>query len=200
MTRTTQRTDPEEARKELLATLQASRELGPEMDDALTDRFIEQLSALRPAGSFDQAGTRARFHSLLQSVRGSDPAGDPAAAESFLAGIQPPRRDPQPYAYNAPPAPMQYGPMAPTPYGGAAQIAPMVIFAAIFIVALIVSGGHMWWLLWPLLVISGGWGRRNRGQRRLYRDPQRGYGNDRILNRDEVYGHLPPQQRPPEMF
>jgi len=170
------------------------------MDDALTDRFIEQLSALRPTGSFDQAGTRARLHSLLQSVRGSDPAGDPAAAESFLAGIQPPRLDPQPYAYGAPPAPMQYGPMAPTPYGGAAQIAPMVIFAAIFIVALIVSGGHLWWLLWPLLVISGGWGRRNRGQRRLYRDQQRGYGNDRILNRDEVYGQLPPQQRPPEIL
>jgi hypothetical protein len=200
MTRTTtQRTDPEEARKELLATLQASRELGPEMDDALTDRFIEQLSALRPTGSFDQAGTRARFHSLLQSVRGSDPASDPAAAESFLAGIQPPRRDPQPYAYNAPPAPMQYGPMAPTPYGGAAQLAPMVIFAAIFIVALIVSHGALWWLFW-VLPMGFGWGRRNRYQRRLDRYPRRGYGNDRILNRDEAYGQLPPQQRPPEMF
>jgi hypothetical protein len=199
MTRTTQRTDPEEARKELLATLQASRELGPQMDDALTDRFMEQLNALRPAGSFNQAGTRARFHSLLQSVRGSDPASDPAAAESFLAGIQPPPLDPQPYAYGAPPARMQYGPMGPTPYGGAAQIAPMVIFAAIFIVALIVSHGELWWLFW-VLPMGFGWGRHNRTQRRLYRDQQRGYGNDRILNRDEVYGQLPPQQRPPEIL
>lgn len=169
------------------------------MDDALTDRFMEQLAALRPAGSFDQAGTRARLRSLLQSVRGSDPAGDSAAAESFLAGIQPPRRDPQPYAYGAPPAPMQYGPMAPTPYGSAAQIAPMVIFAAIFIVALIVSHGALWWLFW-VLPMGFGWGRRNRYQRRLYRDQQRGYSNDRILNRDEVYGQLPPQQRPPEIL
>jgi hypothetical protein len=169
------------------------------MDDALTDRFIEQLSALRPTGSFDQAETRARFHSLLQSVRGSDPASDPAAAESFLAGIQPPRRDPQPYAYGAPPAPMHYGPMAPTPSGGFAQYTPMIIFAAIFIVALIVSGGHLWWLFW-VLPMGLGWGRRNRYQRRLDRYQRRGYGNDRILNRDEVYGQLPPQQRPPEIL
>ncbi len=170
------------------------------MDDALTDRFMEQLSALRPAGSFDQAGTRAQLHALLQRVRGSDPVGDPAAAESFLAGIQPPRLDPQPYAYRASPAPMQYGPMAPTPYRSVEQFAPMIIFAAIFIVALIVSRGELWWLFW-VLPMGFGWGRRSRNRRRLlYPDQQRGYGNDRILNRDEVYGQLPPQQRPPEIL
>lgn len=199
MTRTTQRTDPEEARKELLATLQASRELGPQMDDALTDRYMEQLTALRPAGSFDQAGTRARLQSLLQSARGSDPAGDTALAEDFLASIQPPRAAVQPYTYGAPPAPMPYGPMAPVPYGGIGQYTPMIIFAAIFIVALIVSKGELWWLFW-VLPMGFGWGRRNRYQRRIQRDQRRGYGNDRILNRDEMYGQLPPQQRPPEIL
>jgi hypothetical protein len=137
---------------------------------------------------------------LLQSARGSDAAGDNALAESFLASIQPPRAPVPAYApYGAAPAPMQYGPMSPAPYGNVGQYAPMIIFAAIFIVALIVSGGHLWWLFWPLLVFGGGWGRHNRYQRRIDRNQQRSYRHDRILNRDETYGQLPPQ-RPPEIL
>ncbi len=202
MTSTTQRNDADELRKELLATIHASRELGPEMDDTLTDRFMERMSGLRPAGSYDQAGTRARLSALLQSARGSDSAGDNALAEDFIAGIQPPRRDPQPYAYGAPPAPMPYGaPMPPAPSGGFAQVAPMLIVAIVFIAALAVSGGHLWWIIF-FLPAAFGWNRRNRYQRRLYRDQRRDYyRNGRILNRDEVYPPLPPsQQRPPEIL
>ena len=37
--------DPEDARKDLLATLAASRELGPEMDHALVDSFLDKHSS-----------------------------------------------------------------------------------------------------------------------------------------------------------
>lgn len=39
--------DPEDARAELMATLAASRELGPEMDKALVDSYIEKNKALQ---------------------------------------------------------------------------------------------------------------------------------------------------------
>ncbi|HEX8730514.1 MAG TPA: hypothetical protein VF725_00530, partial [Ktedonobacterales bacterium] len=84
------RYNADEAKKELLATLHASRELGPEMDDILCDRFMDQLKALRPIGSYDPARARADLQALLQSARGSDPVGDDALAEGYLARLQPP--------------------------------------------------------------------------------------------------------------
>ncbi len=42
MAQNAQTPDEEEARKELLATIAASRDLGPEMDQTLADRYIEQ--------------------------------------------------------------------------------------------------------------------------------------------------------------
>ncbi len=212
MTSSMQRNDSEEARKELLATIHASRELGPEMDDTLTDRFMERLSALRPAGSFDPATTRAGVRSLLQTARGTSAAEDNALVERFLADLKPPQPALPAYApYNGMPAPAPYGPYGPgpmTPYqsGGFAAIAPMILFAAVFIVALVVSHGALWWLFW---VIPGafGWSRRNRYQRQMYRDQRqldrdqrRAYRRDRIIERDNRYPPLPPEQRPPEIF
>jgi hypothetical protein len=194
-----QRTDTEEARKELLATIHASRELGPEMEDTLADRFMEKLATLRPADSFDKTATRAKLESLLQSTRGSDPAADATLADSFLTSIPPAQLDPQPYAYGGMPAPMQYGPMGPARYQ-ANQIVPLVVCAAILIVALTVSHGMLWWLIF---IIPGMFGLTRRGryqQRRLDREQWRSQRSDRILNRDEVNNPRLPPQRPPEIL
>lgn len=195
-----QRTNTEEARKELLATIHASRELGPEMEDTLADRFMEKLATLRPANSFDKTATRAKLESLLQSTRGSDPAADASLADSFLTNIPPAQLVPQPYAYGGVPAPMQYGPMGPA-RSQAVNLAPMIVCAAVFIVALAVSGGHLWWIIFFL---PGVFGLSRRGryqqQRRLDREEWRSQRHDRILNRDEVNNPRLPPQRPPEIL
>lgn len=206
MTPTTKaRYDAEEARKELLATLHASRELGPEMEDALADRFIEQLGSLRPAGSFDPAKTRADLRSLLASARGSDPVGDDALVESFLANIQPPRPAVPAYGPYGP-----YGPYPPAPadveFGSPvrvrnsdlARIAPLLIALVIFIASMFWTNGHSVWLIFPLLFLLNS-GRRNRYQRRLERDQRRAYRHDRIMRRDDPYHQLPPSG-PPEIL
>lgn len=174
------------------------------MDDTLTDRFMERLSALRPAESFDPATTRAEVRSLLQTARGTSAAEDNALVERFLADIKPPQPALPAYApYNGMPAPAPYGPYGPGPMApyqsGFVTVAPMILFAAIFIVALIVSHGELWWLFW---VIPGafGWSRRNRYQRRLERDQRRAYRQDGIIERDNRYPPLPPEQRPPEIL
>lgn len=197
MTRTMPHYDADEAKKELLATLHASRDLGPEMDDALIDRFIERLGVLRPQGSFDPAKTRADLESLLNSARGSDPAGDDALITSFLAGIQPPQAVPAPYTPYAPyPAYGQYGPPAPI-QRGFGQVAPLVVMATVAIVALALTQGHAIWFMWFLIPMFLGWGRRNsRYQRRYYRDQRRAYRHNRIMNRDDAY----PPSGPPEIL
>lgn len=199
MTSPTQRTNAEESRKELLATIHASRELGPEMDDTLADRFMEKLATLRPANSFDKPSTRAKLELLLQSARGSDPQADGALADSFLEGIQPPRVDVQPYAYRGAPAPYPYGP--PTPYNNqAVNLAPMIICAIIFIAALAFSGGHLWWIIFFLPGIFGLSRRGRYQQRRLQREQWRAQRNDRIPNRDDINNPRLPPQRPPEII
>ncbi|HEU5344954.1 MAG TPA: hypothetical protein VFX31_13455 [Ktedonobacterales bacterium] len=201
MTSPTQRTNAEEARKELLATIHASRELGPEMDDALTDRFMEQLATLRPANSFDTAATRGKFAALLQSARGSDPQADGALADSFLANLHPPRLDPQPYAYGGVPAPMEYGPLVRYRGDAFAQVAPLILCAAVLIVALWVSQGQLWWLVFFVPAIFGiGRNGRQRQQRRLQREQWRSQRNDRILNRDDINNPRLPPRRPPEII
>lgn len=196
-----QRNNTEEARKELLATMQASRELGPEMDDTLSDRFMEQLATLRPANSFDKTATRAKLESLLQSARGSDPAADATVADSFLTNIPPARLDPQPYAYPGMPGPVEYGPMVRYRSPDAARLAPMIICAIIFIAALAFSGGHLWWIIFFLPGVFG-LSRRSQyqQQRRLQREQWRAQRHDRILNRDEVNNPRLPPQRPPEIL
>lgn len=202
MTSTTTRYDADEARKELLATLNASRELGPEMDDALTDRYIERLRTLRPAGSFDPAKTHADLESLLKSARGSDPAGDDALVGSFLASIQPPALAPA-YASYAPYAPnpgyAQYGPLVRVRHPGVARIAPLLVMLAVFVVVMALTHGHAFWFIW-LLPLFLGWGRRGSHQRRLERDQQRAYRNDRIIRPDDPYHHTLPPSGPPEIL
>ncbi len=203
MTRTTTpRYDAEEAKKELLATLHASRELGPEMDDALADRFIERLSALRPAGSFDPERTRADLKSLLNSARGSDPAGDDALVVNFLTNIQPPTPAMPAYAPYAPypivPGRAEYGPAVRVPQGGLSRGAPALLMLAIMIGILILSHGQAWFLVF-LVPMFMNWGRRGSYQRRIERDQRRAYRHDRILNRDDPYHPLPPSG-PPEIL
>lgn len=197
MTPITSRYSPDEAKKELLATIHASRDLGPEMDDILTDRYMEQLGKLRPSGSYDPMTTRSRLQTLLNTVRGSDPAGDDTAAEGFLAGIQPPRM-PMP-AYGAyPPRPYgpEFGPMVR--YRGGPQVSPFLVMAVIFIAAMAFSGGHLWWLIFVLPPLFGAsrWGRY---QRRYDREQRRAYRHNRIIGPDNPYGQLPPSG-PPEVL
>lgn len=202
MTPITSRYNADEAKKELLATIHASRDLGPQMDDALTDRYMEQLGKLRPAGSFDPIATRSRLQTLLNTLRGSDPAGDDAAAESFLEGIQPPRV-PTP-AYGAyPPPPLrpygpEFGPMVR--YRGGPQVSPFPFIAILIICAVAFSSGQHWMLFFVLPLLFGA-SRRGRYQRRYDREQWRAYRHNRIIGPDDPYGHgqLPPSG-PPEVL
>ena len=180
----------DEAKKELLATLHASRELGPEMDDTLTDRYMDRLKALRPAGSYDPTRVRADLAALLQSARGSDPVGDDALAEDFLAHLKQPLPAAPAYMAN-PPAPQTSGPQSEL-----AHIVPVVVAGAIIITAIVFVPGHPWWLIFFLSPMLG-WLRG--GSRRSRRDRYR-YRYDRELGGDDPYHRLPPSSNPPEIL
>lgn len=179
----------DEAKKELLATLHASRDLGPEMDDVLADRYMEQLKALRPAGSYDPARVRADLAALLQSARGSDPVGDDALAEDFLAHLKQPLPAIPSYMAN-PPAPQSSGPQSEL-----AHIAPVVIAGAIIITAIVFVPSHPWWLIFFLPALIGWMGGNSR--RRSRRDR---YRYDRMMGPDGRYRRLPPSNNPPEIL
>lgn len=198
MTPSMQRPDAEEARKELLATIHAGRELGPEMDDALTDRFMEQLTKLRPAGSFDPTSARAQFSTLLNSLRGSDPAGDSAAADGFLSSLRPARPAVPayaPYAQPQYPNSPQFGPLVR--YRNGPNITPMMVIA-IVVAVMIFAKIDMWWLIFVLPALFG-WRRSGRYRNRAYRDQQRAYRHNRIMDADGQYHPLPPSG-PPEIL
>lgn len=55
----------DEARKELMATIAASRDLGPEMDDTLAERYLERLSQ-RQARDAQRQSRRARLPADLR--------------------------------------------------------------------------------------------------------------------------------------
>lgn len=213
MQRNTPTDNAEEAKRELLATLGAARELDPIMDESLADRYIEQLRAARPNSPFDQAAARADLLSTLKSARGSDAAGDDALASDYLARLRPPQPATPPAPVMAPPY-GPYGPYgAPAPYGPpgapaatihpAIMMIPVVLITAAYVVSLIATQGQTWWLFW-LIPASLGWfggGRyRARSMRRYYRDQSRAYRYGRTLPPDEVYRPLPPQQQPPEVL
>ena len=187
MTSTAQaRYNADEAKKELLATLRASRELGPEMDDTLADRFMDQFKALRPAGSYDPTRVRADLRALLQSARGSDPVGDETLADGFLTRIQ----APLPAVQAMPGAPQWSGPQSEL-----AHIAPVVIAGAIIITAIIFVPAHPWWLIFLMPALLS-WIRGGRSRRR--RD--RYYRYDRVMRPDDPYRQLPPSGNPPEIL
>lgn len=188
MTSTNQaRYNADEAKKELLATLHASRELGPEMDDALADRFMDQLKALRPVGSYDPARARADLSVLIQSARGSDPVGDDALAEGYLARLQPPLPAVQPMP--GAPAPQWGGPQSEL-----GRVVPLVIAGAIVITAMVLTRGEMWWLIFFLPALLG-WLRGGGSRRRM-----RYYRYNRVMRPDDPYRQLPPSGNPPEIL
>ncbi len=96
--------NPEDPHTDLLATLAASRELGPEMDAALVESYL-------------------RKH--------------PMPAE---------RREP----------PTRTLRLAPD---GLLAAMSFVAVAAIFVTAMVLSGGHAFWLFWLPLVVGGWWWR-----------------------------------------
>jgi hypothetical protein len=90
--------DPEDVRKDLLATLAASRELGPEMDAALADSYME------------------KYH-----------------------------QQPQPRAEQG---------IVPHQSGGQADLITglgLVVGLAAYIAILVATGGHLWWMFWPVM-------------------------------------------------
>jgi hypothetical protein len=101
--------DPEETHADLLATLAAGRELGPEMDKALAESYIQRHPEL--AGKQQQAVV-------------------------------------------AQPAPQR----AITP--DVVGLAGMGIGVVAYLAVLAASGGHLWWMFWPIMAWSGwrwGW-------------------------------------------
>lgn len=78
MPKTTPQPDPEDAHKDLLATLAASRELGPEMDRALAESYMQKHQAATPAPApqNQQVTLPSRFNS-----------SDLASAIVMVAGI-----------------------------------------------------------------------------------------------------------------
>ncbi|MFE4452613.1 hypothetical protein [Streptomyces sp. NPDC056796] len=77
--------DPE-LRRELDATLQARRELGPEYESALVDSFLEKVES-RIAGTRDQRARRVAAERRTAAARGARPVA-PAATfgERFAFG------------------------------------------------------------------------------------------------------------------
>jgi hypothetical protein len=154
----------EEARTELLATLSAARELGPEMDETLASRFVERLDALFPNPARDQTRLRRDVEALLVSARSHGPDADAARVKDFLASALAPQ--PTPPVFVQQPAPPATAP------GNLAAYIPTLIGAAVIIAIVAASGGHAFWLLFwllPMLFWSG------RGRRRRMRYRRYGY-------------------------
>lgn len=77
MPKSTPQPDPEDAHKDLMATLAASRELGPEMDKALAESYMQKHAAATPAPvQNQQMDLPSRFNS-----------SDLASAIVMVAGI-----------------------------------------------------------------------------------------------------------------
>lgn len=187
----------DEAKKEVLATIHAARELGPEMDSALAERCAQQLASLYPEMAPRTQQTQATLRTLLASLRGSDPAGDEALASDYLTrlrAVPPPQAITPGQAYGAPGGygpygPNPYGPYGPNPYGppmpygppgpprapGPAAYIPLIVTAAVVIAAVSFGGIHFLWLIWliPFWGLFGRGMRRSRYNRRYYRDQRR---------------------------
>lgn len=121
--------DPEEQRADLMATLAAARELGPDMDKAIADSYLERKRSEQAAQPKQQQ---------VAPVQAASVPGQPT----------------HPLAYLMP-----------------------FIGLAIFLVALVASGGRAWPLFWLIFVFGGWgwWGGRNgyRAQRHAQRDAYR---------------------------
>ncbi|HEU0026484.1 MAG TPA: hypothetical protein VFQ25_05150 [Ktedonobacterales bacterium] len=149
----------EEARTELLATLAAARELGPDMDGTLAGRYVERISTLFPDPARDQDRLRRDVEALLTSARGHSADADDARVRDFLRSTL----APQP----ASPAIIQR-PAPPAPTSQLADYLPMLIGAAVIIAIVAASGGQAYWLLFWLLPMLF-WSSRGRRRRMRYR-------------------------------
>ena len=144
----------EEAHTELLATLAAARELGPDMDETLTSRYVERLGALFPNPARDETRLRSDVLALLVSARTHGSDADAARVKDFLARALAPQA--------APPVMVQ-PPAPPAPSANFASYLPMLIGAAAIVAIMAATHGQAFWLIWLLpMFIWGGRGRRRR--------------------------------------
>ncbi|HEV8192582.1 MAG TPA: hypothetical protein VGP82_14030 [Ktedonobacterales bacterium] len=135
---------------------------------------------------------------LIKAGRDMSPDMDQALAESFmekhkLANQPPPQQ----------PVVTQNGQRTPDAFTTVGGSAISVLVIAAYIVAVIVSQGHLWWLLFPLMAFGfGGWrgyGRyhderyRLRDERRMARDQWR---HERYMAR---MGYPPDQPEPEQL-
>jgi len=155
----------EEARTELLATLAAARELGPDMDVTLAGRYVERLNVLFPNPMRDQARLRNDVEGLLTSARSHSADADQARVKDFLKTALAPT--PAPPVAARPPAPPAFG-------SRPASYIPLLIGAAVIVAIVLASHGSAFWLVWllPMFLLGG---RRQRRYRR-YGSWQDGYG------------------------
>lgn len=180
----------QEARTELLATLAAGRELGPDMDQTLASRFMEQLDTLLPSATRDGARLRRDVEALLASARTHTADADEARVDDFLKSAL----APQPAAPQLSPQPpylmMRRGPGAFIPL--VVCIVGVVAIGALF-------GWHApWALFWliPLLFWSSRGRRRMRYRRYGYWDDGgMGYG-PRMGPPPDARRRLPPGDGP----
>lgn len=175
----------EEARTELLATLAAARELGPQMDDTLASRYADQFATLFPDPTRDQARLRGDVETLIVSARGHGPDADPARAKDFLARALTPK-----------PAPPIVRPQAALPARGqfVAPYIPRVVAVVAIIAIVVATRGEAAWLFFFLIPMFF-WGGR-RGRRMRYR--RYGYwdGMGPGLPPDGAQRQLPPSNDP----
>lgn len=147
----------EEVRTELLATIAAARELGPDMDQTLASRWVDQFATLFPNPARDKDRLRGDVETLLVTARGHGADADPARVKDFLAHalVTPP----------APPAPIRQA--QPASRGNLAPYLPMILGVAVFIAVLIATQGHLWWLVFVIPgLFWGGRGSRRKRYRR----------------------------------
>jgi hypothetical protein len=150
----------EEARTELLATLAAARELGPDMDETLAGRYVERLDVLFPDKTRDSDRLRGEVKDLIASARGHGADADSARVQDFVARALAPRP--------APPVPVR--PPGPPMNGGGrpGMYVPMIICIAVFIALAVATHGATAWLIFLLPMIIWG-GNRNRRRMRYRR-------------------------------
>lgn len=122
MATTPQNSNPEDAHADLLATIAASRELGPEMDASLAQRYLERHP--ETANNGQSLATRT---------------DSPMDVNRFMAGFMLP-----------------------------------ALGIVAYIVILVLSQGHLWWLFWLPMAMGGWWwGGEHHGDRRAAREEMR---------------------------
>jgi hypothetical protein len=94
---------------------------------------------------------RADLHAMLAASRELGPEMDRSLVDSYL--------ERQRGATGAPRAvaPSQGQPGQPQPFSQPANLAAMGLLTVAYVVALIVSTGGLWWVIFPLMGVFGGW-------------------------------------------